>query len=240
MSEKEPRPIDTRRMPGVKGVDLEHSLNYIELDKVGVDFIYSHYTGTRLTYVAGDRPELEETALRAAAGCDDAMAKAAAVAKFVAEEMLWAGYHKEKTGERLPADRNATEEELIRSGFGWCNEQARVFCCLTQVVGVPSRLVFVSNQTKKYGHVVSEACLPQGWMVVDQSFGLCFTMDGRPVRAYDVWHDPRTRERFEPIYKEVCRNLIDDLGHDIRFRMAASENPLDGFTDLGYYNYFAH
>ena len=235
------RPIDTRHMPGVKGVDLAQALNYIELEKVGREFIYDHYTATRLTYVPGSRPRLEELAARITRGLAAPLEKVQAVTRFVAKEMPWAGYHEKKTGQRLPTGRNLPEEDLIESGFGWCNEQARVFCVLNQVLGIPSRMVFAGNNEKKFGHVASKVYLPEGWMLVDQSMDFCFIMDGRPVRACDVWHVPGIRAYFEPLYLEAGKKVKEELGEEVlktSFGMLMSENPLEGFKDLGYLNHF--
>jgi len=228
-------------MPGVKGIDLEQALNYIELDRVGQDFIYNHYTGARLPYVHGARPEIEETARRLTAGAPTPRDQVLAIAQFVAEKVAWAGYHQKRTGQRLPSDRDLIEEHLIRSGYAWCNEQARVFCVLTQAVGLCSRLVFACNKEKKYGHVISEVLLPDGWLTVDQSFPVLFEAGGRPVRACDIWHSPAMRARFQPIYKTACLKLQADLGPGIlkaSFAMAMAADPLDGLKDLGYHNHF--
>jgi hypothetical protein len=40
----------------VVGIDLEQALNYIDMDLVGEEFIYSHYTSRRLFYTRGSRP----------------------------------------------------------------------------------------------------------------------------------------------------------------------------------------
>ena len=66
-AEKSKRPIDQRYMPSVAGIDLEQSLNYIELDLVGESFIYDHFTGVRLPYIRGNRPRIEEVAHRVTA-----------------------------------------------------------------------------------------------------------------------------------------------------------------------------
>jgi hypothetical protein len=36
------RPIDSRPVPPVAGIDLEHSLNYLDLAAAGEEFIYGH------------------------------------------------------------------------------------------------------------------------------------------------------------------------------------------------------
>ena len=232
------RPIDERFMtdvPPVAGVDLEQALNYIEMDLVGESFVYDHFTGGRLPYVRGKRPMIEEIAERVTVGKDGDLEKMAALAKYVSEEVKWAGFYKKETGKDLPPDRGMTEEELIKSGNAWCNEQARVMCVLTQALGYPSRLVLTK------GHALMEVLIEAGWMLVDQSFGYCFVMDGEPVRAADVYRDERRREYFAPIYKQMCKDLAKVLGEPLiaeNFALATRECPLEGLRELGYHNNF--
>lgn len=235
------RSIDKRFMPGVRGVDLEQSLNYIALDDVTERFAYDRYTGARLPYARGSRPALEKLARRLTGGARGPADKVGRLTAFVATEVKWAGFFKLETGRALPPDRAMTEEELIESGYGWCNEQARVLCALTQVAGIPSRLVFAANLRKRYGHVVVEALLPEGWMTIDQSLGYCFRARGKPVRASRIWRHPATRACLQPVYRRLCDDLIATLGKGIlagSFNMALAKDPLDGFADIGYHNHF--
>ena len=237
------RPIDQRNKPPVKGVDLEHALNFIQLEQVGEAFMYEQYTAGHLSYTFGSRPFLEEKVRQHCGGMTDPLAKVQSLSEYVANEVLWAGYYEQKTTRRLSAIRNATEETIIASGYGWCNEQTRVLCALTQIAGVSSRLIFASNKAKTYGHVVCEVLLPEGWMLIDQSFAYCFYMNNKPVRVIDVFNKKEMRGYFEPIYKDLCQNLIKKIEQKIvsvDFAMAAGDNPLDGFSNIGFYNYFIH
>jgi hypothetical protein len=235
------RKIDQRFKPPVKGIDLFQSMNYIALKDVSVDFIYGNYSSSTICHVPGSRPVLEKLARSLRIRPHNAYRQTAALAKYVAEEVLWAGFYERKTGHKLAPDRNMTEEQILRSGYGWCNEQARLFSALTQICGIPSRLVFASNHQCTFGHVVVEVLLPAGWMLVDQSFGYCFTCKGRPVSAWEVTHVPRMARHFGPIYNFLCRDLEQQLGPDILnrdFRMSMVRNPLVGFQALGYHNHF--
>lgn len=236
------RPIDRRFLPPVKGVDLEQALNFIALKDVTTSFAYDHYTGSRLVYERGRRPALEAVLRKVGVKGLKPMQVVDKLARYVATEVPWAGFYAQRKGRPLPVDRDMTEEQIIRSGFGWCNEQARVFCCLTQVAGIASRLVFACNEAKHYGHVVCEVLLPSGWMMVDQSFGFCFHIKQKPVRAADVFHKPKIRAHFEPVYRKLCLKLTETLGMKIMkgsFNMALAPNPLDGFKDIGFCNHFA-
>jgi hypothetical protein len=227
-------------MPAVGGIDLEQALNYIALADVPLDFIYDKYTGGRTIYTAGSRPVLEGLAAKLVSGVTDELGKIEKLTKFVAEEVPWAGYYHQAMGHRLAYNRNLDEEGLIASGYGWCNEQARLLCALTQIIGITSRLVFAAAR-KGGGHVVVEILTSQGWLLIDQSFGYLFINNGKITDAYNVWHNKENREYFEPVYKKLCEKLTQELGEDIlkdEFSMSQLSNPLDGFEILGYHNYF--
>jgi transglutaminase-like putative cysteine protease len=237
------RPIDQRFMPKVGGIDLEQSLNYIAVADAGEKFCYDYYTGSRLFYKPGSRPVLERLAKEITAGATDARQASKRLAAWVAKEVAWAGFHWKDKGERLTTDLGLSEEELIAQGYGWCNEQVRVMCGLTQTLGITSRIVFACNKEGNAGHCVTEVLLPgaEGWMMIDQSFGYAFEMNGEPVRAVDVWGDPIKRAYFSPIYKKLCADLRETLGGkpvDKDFSMSIMPNPLDGFEVIGFHNHF--
>ena len=165
-------------MPAVGGIDLEQSLNYIALADVSLDFIYDKYTSGRLIYTAGSRPVLEGLAASLLGGITGKLEKIEKLTKFVAEKVPWAGYYHRAMGHRLAYNRNLDEEDLIASGYAWCNEQARLLCALTQIIGIPSRLVFAGAR-KGGGHVVVEVLTSNGWLLADQSFGYLFVNKGK-------------------------------------------------------------
>lgn len=240
---KNERKIDLRYVPPVKGIDLEQSLNYLEVKPGTVGFFYNEYTSKRTFYRKGSRAKLERIVERIAGGISRKERQVEALARFVSTRVPWAGYYEKKTGSLLPAGRALAEEEIIESGFGWCNEQARVLCALTQICGISSRLVFACNPRTRYGHTITEVLLPQGWMAVDQSLGYCFKMGNLPIRAWDLNRGQPMSGHFSPIYKNLCKKLISELGGTIvgrSFSMGASRNPLNGFDSIGVCNYFIH
>jgi len=222
-------------------VDLEQALNYLDLDAAGENFLYEHYTAARLAYRRGSRPVLEQIAGQITAGVEAPLERIQSLARYVAEEIPWAGYYRKATGKLLAPDRGMTEEEIVKSGYGWCMEQARVFCALTQIIGISSRLIFAGNPDKKYGHVLSEVYLPEGWMAVDQSFGLCFRMNNEPVAAARLRDNPEARAHFDLFYREAAAKMINEIGGEnleTDFRMLLSDHPIDGFDQIGFCNHF--
>lgn len=238
------RRIDRRTIPNVAGIDLEQALNYIDLDDVGLDFIYNSYTHSTLPYRPGARPALEQIALPIAArhAPTDQTGILADLAAWVATTVRWAGFYHHDRGQRLPSDRALREEELVQTGYGWCNEQARLFCALCQCLGFPARLVFGSDTAASGGHVTSEVLLENGWLLIDQSLPFLFLSDtGTPVNAWTAWHDPHCCVYFRPRYDAACARLVDILGREImatEFRMCLFNSPFDGFAKLGFCNHF--
>lgn len=235
------RKIDQRSLPIVKGIDLEHALNYINLKDVSLDFIYDKYTGIRLPYTCGSRPVLESLNSSIICGFGEEFDMIKALAAYVADNVRWAGFYHKEYGERLPSTRRLDEEDLIDSKFAWCNEQARILCCLTQLSKIPSRMVFASNSAQTGGHVLTEVLTSRGWLLIDQSFGFLFMREAEAINAYEVFHNPGNRIYFSPIYKELCDNIINTLGIGIikeDFAMAAFDDPLTGFEYVGFHNYF--
>ena len=77
--------------------------------------------------------------------------------------------------------------------------------------------------------------------MVDQTFGFLFIKDNQVVRAVDVFRIQANKDYFAPIYKQLCHELINELGLDIvrdEFLMATLHEPINGFECLGFHNYF--
>ena len=77
-------------------------------------------------------------------------------------------------------------------------------------------------------------------MVVDASFGYCFVMDGKLVRASEVYRNERYRKHFAPIYQQMCEDIGKVLSFmDTKtFAACVPGSPLEGFREVGYHNYY--
>jgi hypothetical protein len=237
----EARDIQQRFVPPVAGVDLEQALNYTDSDGLDLAWFYHSFTYPKVFYKPGSRPFLEKIVREQANADAPAMDRLRACINVIVERMP----HYILLGYNGAPDRALTEEDLLRSGHGWCNEQARVLVALTQIAGLPSRLVFGQSRDSKIAHVVSEVYVEGKWVLVDQTEGLIFTrQDGRPINVLDLRTDHEVWREADALYKaQQHRNRerakdksFWDTGHGI----AAREHPLDVFECVGYHNYFIH
>ncbi len=235
------RDIEQRFVPPVAGIDLEQALNYTDSDGLDLAWFYRSFTYPRVFYRQGSRPFLEQTVWEQTKADAPAMDRLRACLDVIVQRMP----HYILLGYNGATDRALTEEDLLRSGHGWCNEQARVLVALTQIAGLPSRLVFAQSRDGKIAHVVSEVYVDGKWVLVDQTEGLIFTrQDGRPINVLDLRTDPHVWREADVIYKaQQQRNRqrakdksFWDSGHGI----ARRAHPLDLFECVGYHNYFIH
>ncbi len=234
-----------RKIPKVKGIDLEHALNYIKLEDVGEEFIYGDYTSKIVLYRKGNRPFLENIVDKITTSEMHSLEKVKSIILFCCNEVKWAGYYLKEKGKILEPDRGISEEEIIKSGYGWCNEQARVACALIQILGLNSRLVFIYDPDNQYGHVIIEVLIDKTkWLAIDQSLNFPFiTSDSNLLKAVEVKNIIDLNNELYQNYITECEKIRNDLGYKILnkyFKMLTMENPLLAYRHLGYYNYFIY
>ena len=189
---------------GVAGIDREQAHSLVRLCEETEPILYgSDFSPTRLRYRPGSRPTLE----RIAAGLrgHTPMDTARAVMAWTAGNVV----HPHVVGHVAP-DRAMTEEELIESGLGWCNEQARVFIALCEVMEVPARLCFLFHANLRSGHTTAEAYLDGRWAWFDVTFDITITLpDGRPAEGRDLSGEYRSlahhayREKLKAHYERI-------------------------------------
>src|SRR4051812_34396243 len=119
----------------VAGIDREQTHSMVRLCAETEPVLYgSDFSPRRIRYRNGSRPKLE------------------AIVRDSADPLEWVRQnvqHPVYAGVDLPPDRALTEEQLIESGLGWCNEQARVFIALCEVQEIPARLCFLFHANGK-------------------------------------------------------------------------------------------
>jgi transglutaminase-like putative cysteine protease len=79
---------------------------------------------------------------------------------------------------KLAGDRGMSEEQLIDSGLGWCNEQSRVFVALCGVMEIPARLCFLFHANGRTGHTATEVFTGGNWSMHDVTFAVRVPLPG--------------------------------------------------------------
>ena len=235
--------IKDRFVPPVVGVDLEQSLNFVDSTGLDLEWFYTSFTYLKTFYKKGSRPFLEQIVA-------ESVNSTAAPLERVKQCLHLTGNkvkHFSNLGFRGPPDRGLSEEDLIRSGQGWCNEQTRVFLALTQICGFPSRVVFAScvEGGQPCGHVTSEVFVDEKWVLVDQTADFIF-VDGRgkTVNVLDFKRDVKLRVEVDEKYHQALmrdrQSAKDAAAWDSMVPYGKSTTPTNLFTNVGYCNYFIH
>src|SRR5438046_1133500 len=110
---------------GVAGIDRKQAQSQVLVCRETEEYLYR--PPPKIRYRRGSRPVLEKIA----AGLHGAVDAMHWTVKHVP--------HPHLVGNVAP-DRALSEEDLITSGRGWCNEQTRVFVALCEVQEIPARL----------------------------------------------------------------------------------------------------
>ena len=170
-----------------------------------VDFLYSQFTPTKVSYQNGSRPVLEAKARELTGGLDSDRQKVLALLRYVRD------LYKGSPDGPQSSLQGGTEEELMQSNPRFCESQARVLAALCQVAGFPSRRVghFIG------GHAVTEVFFEDKWAYIDIR-GIYFLMpDGRFASTWEVWQNPEWIEsQSEDVKKDQLPNgdpRIDDI-----------------------------
>ena len=198
---------------GVAGIDREQAHNMVRLCPETEAVLYgSEYSPTNIRYRRGSRPELEKIASQLAGETDRERALAA---------MDWVYRnvgHPYIVGHMRP-DRAYTEEQLIDSKCGWCNEQARVFIGLCQVMEIPARLCFINHVNALCGHTTAEAYVDGRWAFFDPTFNVSVELpDGHLAEArqlsgtYREFAHAAYREPLQKTYAQIQPFVEEEPG----------------------------
>lgn len=164
------------------------------------DYLYGDFTPTELRYEVGSRPQMEDCLRQAGADRGDEEERVERICGFCAE-----------LGQRGTDDLDqirfgGTEEQIVQRGSDFCGELARVACVLSQIAGVPARMVMLADTRKAYwGHVIIEAFRAGVWGAADTTTNVVYRhRDGRPATTWELMNDPRlieaARRGTETIY----------------------------------------
>ena len=154
------------------------------------DCLYREYTPTEVSYRRGSRPELERYAEQAVAGRCTHEEWLEGIIEFC-----------RRLGDRATDDLDAmilggTEEEIVLRGSDWCTDVARVACVMSQVAGLPARLVSLFNTAQAYsGHEIVEVYRCGAWGAADPVNGVVYRRpEGKPTTTWDLMSDHRLIE----------------------------------------------
>jgi hypothetical protein len=87
-----------------------------------------------------------------------------------------------------------TEEQVIAKGSDWCHEVARVYCALSQVAGMPARIVYILG--REDGHAVAECFVEGAWALVDPLAPHVYRReDGMPLSIAEMGRADEGRRR---------------------------------------------
>ncbi len=192
----------------VGGIDLYHANFYIVYRPETADYIYSEYTPADAGYVPGTLPLFERVAARYVTPEMTAEQILEALLKQALPSEFRHGGTPPYLGSRAAADRALLDEELLATGGGWCNEQARILIRLGQVMGLQGRIVHLGGQS----HTTAEMLVGERWVLVDVSYYAIARDDtGNLLSAADC-HDrgPGQRAWAKSLQRAVSRSLAMD------------------------------
>lgn len=229
----------------VVGIDREQTQSMVRLCDATEATLYGPaYSPTRIQYRPGSRPVLERIAENFTA--DTPRGRVEQATRWVVENVK----HPHLIGP-LPGDRGLTEEQLIESGQGWCNEQARVFIALCEVMNIPARVCFLFHQNTRSGHATTEVYLDGRWAWCDQTFAMIVDRpDGQPAEARDLSgpmrdlaHDayrPKLHEHYKHIQPFVENfpgwnkndRPTEEAGGDLMHEIGIANYVIDGVDEV--------
>ena len=178
----------------VAGIDRAQTHSMIRLCDETEAILYGwDFSPRSIRYHSGSRPKLEKIASKL--GGD-----AAAAMEWVRKNV-----RHPNVASHVRPDRAMTEEDLIESGVGWCNEQCRVFIALCQVMELPARLCFLFHANGKTAHTAAEVLLHEKWAFHDVTFGVRVRLvDGTLAEAGEL------RGRYRELAHEPYRAPLMD------------------------------
>ncbi|MBM4031828.1 MAG: hypothetical protein FJ291_08600 [Planctomycetes bacterium] len=187
----------------VAGLDRYQANHFVYCDEKTVEYLYKEYTPLKVNYAVGTLPTFEKVAARYTAGCKTDTGRAVAL---VTRAMPAVFKHPvmPPLGPSVAANRNMEDKAMLATGCGWCNEQARVFIRLCQVLGIPARMVHLFGQ----GHTVAEFHADGKWALADATNMFVVPgKDGKPMSALEC-HDRGANQR---LYAQAKQRRVSEM-----------------------------
>lgn len=191
----------------VRGIDRYHTFSQIRLAPETAKYLYQKYTPLKVKYYKGSRPKLEKILFKICGEIykpsKDNIFK---ILEWVAMNIKHAQYVKGDA----PPDRVLSEEELIASGWGWCNEQARVFVTLSQIIGCPARMCGICDKNYDSGHMTAEVYVDGKWCFIDPTHGTVVELlDGSWASAKEISWERQAQEYTDKAYPVFLKKIFD-------------------------------
>ena len=188
------------------GVDMWQANHFVGYCPETAGYLYESYTPTTLQYRPGAFPLCEKVVAQYTAGLATDREKALALLTRAIPELI-AHPSIPPYSPDVRSDRALSDDELLESGLGWCNEQARVFVRLCQIAGIPARLVFLFYSDND-GHVIAEFYADGRWCMADSSWGCVFPgADGKLMSAAQCHADAASKHRVQEAYLARAREV---------------------------------
>ena len=170
---------------GVAGIDRWQANHFVVYRKETAAFLNSKYTRLEVDYRAGMLPTHEKVVAEYTSGLKTDREKALALLTK-ALPRVFMHPTMPPLGAACRANRGLDDEALLKSGTGFCNEQARVFARLCQVAGFPARLVYLFYSDGRSGHTIAEFYADGRWAMADASWFCVFpAQDGHLLSAVE-------------------------------------------------------
>lgn len=222
---------------GVGGIDREQAHSMIRLcDETEAVLYGPEFSAQRVTYERGSRPVLEQ--IVSGLSGQTPRDRAVSAMQWVYDNVA----HPHICGPTAP-NRAMSEEELIESGRGWCNEQSRVFIGLCEVMEIPARLCFINHQNARSGHTTTEVYLDGRWAFFDVTFNLAVELpDGTLAEGRELSGPYRhlAHAAYQPILEEHYKHIqpfVEETGGWCKADRPTAERGGDLMDTIGICNY---
>jgi hypothetical protein len=194
---------------GTRGIDRYQANHFVTWRPETASYLKHHYTPLDVGYRPGTFPELESIAAAAADPYDTVEGKVESLLGGPGRSLKHP--HIPPLGPSIPGSRNMDEEEILRSGVAWCNEQARVFVRLCQTQNIPARIIHLFYSQVPSGHTVAEFFTDGGWCLVDASYFIIFRDEnGSPLSAADCHDQGAGQRQLGRLYAAVLQRLLSE------------------------------
>jgi len=193
---------------GVAGIDRWQANHFIVYRKETAEYLYGAYTPPEAGYKKGTLPAYEKLAAKYTEGLTSDSEKAVALlTKALPREFMHPTVP--PLGPGCRANRNLEDGPLLQSGTGFCNEQARVFVRLCQVLGIRARIVYLFYSDNRTGHTIAEFCSDGRWAMADVSWFCVFPAeDGHLMSAAECHEAGPNREPVGRTYFARMQEII--------------------------------